>query len=103
MQAPVVASQSFTVVSWEPDASRRESGEKVTESIQALWPSSVAVQAPVIASQSFTSLSWDPEASRRESGEKATELTEEIWPSSVATQASQSESTCGSRDNQLGK
>jgi hypothetical protein len=44
-QAPLLASQIFTVRSTDADASRVESSEKATEKIEPLWPSSVCRQA----------------------------------------------------------
>src|ERR1700735_1415875 len=89
-EAPVVASQSRTVVSYEADASTLPSGEKATALTELLWPSSVCFQAPVVAFQSRTVLSYEADARTLPSGEKATAKTELLWPSSVCRQGSQS-------------
>jgi len=67
-------SQSFTVLSYDADASWQPSGEKATKEVPALCPSNVATQAPVCAFQSFTVLSTDTDASFSPLGEKATEV-----------------------------
>ncbi|RYP17406.1 hypothetical protein DL765_004536 [Monosporascus sp. GIB2] len=81
--APVAASQTLTMRSPEPDASRLPSAEKATELTQLRWPSSVDRHAPVAASQTLTVRSQEPDASRLPSAEKATEVTESLWPASV--------------------
>src|SRR5437763_13725069 len=89
--APVLAFQSLTVWSPEPDAITLLSSENATELTQPEWPSSVCNTAPVSTSQSLTlsasqsliesafqSLtvrSPEPEAITLPSDEIATELT----------------------------
>ena len=78
MQAPVAASQSLTVLSFDADASVFESWENATDMTKLVWPLSVAVQSPVAASQSLMVLSCDADATVFESWENATELTEPV-------------------------
>src|SRR5947207_7892908 len=92
---PVSASQIRTVLSCEPDASRRPSGEKATDETDDVWPCSVACSVPVSASQIRTVLSYEPDASRRPSGEKATDQTDDVWPCSVCKHWLQFSSTSG--------
>jgi hypothetical protein len=70
-KTPVVASQSRTVSSSEPEASTLPSDEKPTAVTLLLWPLSVCLQAPVVVPQSRTVLSHEPEAGTLPSGEKA--------------------------------
>ncbi len=79
----VLASQILTVPSGDAEITRAESGEKATQLIHSLWPSSVCIHVVVFAFQILTMPSADPDATRAESGEKATEFTEYLWPSSV--------------------
>jgi len=81
--APVSASHTRTVLSYEPDASRRPSCEKATDQTQDVCPSSARWGAPVSVSHTRTVLSSEPDASRRPSCEKATDLTEDVCPSSA--------------------
>lgn len=74
VQTPVVASQSCTVLSQDPEARRVPSGEKATALTYPEWPPNIAVQFPVIVSQSRTVWSSDPEASWVPSGENITDL-----------------------------
>src|SRR5438477_192168 len=80
--APVVASQSRTVLSLDPETTCVPSGEKATDLTESEWPSSDCSGAPVAASQSRTVLSPDPETTCVPSGEKATDETQLEWPSS---------------------
>src|SRR6266702_2123099 len=84
---PLPVSQILTVLSYDADASRAESGEKATELTQSLWPSSVCRHLPLLASQILTVRSDDADARRVESCEKATDQTSPLWPSSVCRQA----------------
>lgn len=86
VQTPVVASQSCTVLSLDPDARRDPPGENVTVVTSLLWPTNAAVQTPVAASQSRTVWSQDPDARRVPSGEKVTEVIQLKWPFNVALQ-----------------
>ncbi|KFY83035.1 hypothetical protein V500_10208 [Pseudogymnoascus sp. VKM F-4518 (FW-2643)] len=74
--ATTLPSQSRTVLSSEPDATTLPSGEKATDVTDIEWPSSVCSAAPVVASQSRTVLSPEPDATTLPSREKATDVTE---------------------------
>src|ERR1700719_1565174 len=87
-QAPVVASQSRTVLSNEADARTFPSGENATALTERPW-SSVCFQPPVVVSQSRIVLSPEADARTFPSGEKAIALTESLCPSSVCRQGSQ--------------
>src|SRR5437764_812929 len=81
---PVLASQSLTDSSFEPDTTSLPSGEKAsdvtTELTKSEWPSGVCNTAFVPASQSLTVLSLEPDTTSFPSGENATELTWSEWP-----------------------
>ena len=59
--APVAASQSRAVWSYDPEARSQPPGEKATASTRFEWPFSVSSLAPVAASQSWTV--WSPACS----------------------------------------
>src|SRR5205814_7781046 len=93
--APVSASQSMTVRSYDPDASRLPSGENATDQTGSESPFNVLFSAPVSASQSMTVRSDDPDASRLPSGENATDRTGPEWPSRACKEGFQPSSTAG--------
>ena len=79
--APVSASQTRTVVSYDPNTMCCPSGEKATEETAPVCPSrGLKSAAPVSASQTQTVLSHDPDAMRCPSGEKAREMMSEACP-----------------------
>ena len=61
--APVVESQSLTILSHDADASVLPFGKNVTALTILEWPSSVRRVAPVVESQSLTVLSTDADTS----------------------------------------
>ena len=88
--APLLASHSLTVSSYDADASLVESCEKATDVTELLWPVYVCRHAPLLASHSLMVLSLDADASLDESREKTTKLTLSLCPSSVCRHALQS-------------
>ncbi len=64
------------VRSSDADTTRAESGEKVADKTESLWPSSVCVQVAVFASQILIVQSLDADTIRAESGEKVADETE---------------------------
>src|SRR5947208_14832685 len=89
-EAPVLGSQSLTVLSSDAEARSWSSGENATALTQPKWPSSVPHEALVLGSQSLTVLSSDAEARSWPSGKNATVLTEPEWPSSTCKEGFQS-------------
>ncbi len=73
---PLVASQSLTVWSEDPEASWSPRVSQATDLIQSSWPLSVHSRVSLPASQSFTVWSPDPEASRSPRASHATDLTQ---------------------------
>src|SRR5687768_13988459 len=86
-QSPVSASQTFSVLSHEPDTIVRPSAEMTTLATGSICPWSVCRQAPDWASQTLTVLSHEPETIVRPSAERATLLTGPVCPWSVIRQA----------------
>lgn len=69
---------SLIVLSTDPEAACRPSGENATNWTQPLRPFSVCVHAPDSQSQTLIVLSPDPEAICRPSGENTTDQTEPL-------------------------
>src|SRR5262245_32704896 len=75
---PVLASQSFSVLSQLPERARVPSGENATDLTSLECPLKVRRSRPVATSQSFSVLSQLPERTRVPSGENATDSTHPV-------------------------
>jgi hypothetical protein len=78
--APLIASHSFNVLSFEPESSCLPSGENAHALTSRLWPVSEAKHAPLVASHSFNVLSFEPERNRFPSAENAHAMTAPTCP-----------------------
>lgn len=81
--APVAASQSLTVRSWDADATSLPSSEGATARTTSEWPSSVLRAVPVAASLGLIVWSYNADASSLLSSENSTAATAPEWPSSA--------------------
>jgi hypothetical protein len=62
---PLAASHSRSVLSVEPEAMCRPSGEKTTDCTESVWPSKRRISRPLAASHSRSVLSIEPEKRNR--------------------------------------
>ena len=79
MWAFEVTSQSLHVVSSEPEAIRRVSGENMAELTQLVWALIVNINLRSCNWKTFRFLSSEPVSSSEPSSERATDLTGAEW------------------------
>src|SRR6266487_1144407 len=85
------------VLSKEPEASRRPSGDHATLLIKPKWPERVLRGSQVVVSQRRMVLSKEPETSRRPSGDHATLLIQSECPERVCSSLKPGGGACCSR------